>query len=107
MLSRSRRSLDPRRRRETIARVDDAWAKDGGAPGGQRVASQRACERFHGASVPRYHRGAGSRGLFITTRTGQIEYRRDLHPDAVGHLAIVIRDVPLVPERWPLVDLGD
>lgn len=30
-------------------------------------------------------------------RTGEIEYRRDLHPDAVGHLAIVVGDVPLVP----------
>lgn len=41
------------------------------------------------------------------TRTGQIEYRCDLHPDAVGHLAIVIGDVPLIPERRPFVDLGD
>jgi len=40
-------------------------------------------------------------------RTRKIEYVRDLHPDAVGHLAIVIGDVPLVPKSWPLVDFGD
>lgn len=41
------------------------------------------------------------------TRTREVEYRRDLHPDAIGHFAIVIGDVPLVPEGRPLVDLGD
>lgn len=41
------------------------------------------------------------------THTGEVEYRRDLHPDAISHFAIVIGDMPLVPESWPLVDLGD
>lgn len=72
-------------------RTAGAWAT--------RCVARQACER---ATPPRYRLD----GVF-TTRTGQIEYPRDLHPDAVGHLAIVIGDVPLVPERRPLVDLGD
>lgn len=99
-------SLSLPERRGTVARERaDACerAKDGGrVAGAARCVALRACER-----ATRYPRGTTwARGVF-TTRTGQIEYRRDLHPDAVGHLAVVIGDVPLVPERRPLVDLGD
>ncbi|OAD51966.1 hypothetical protein WN48_03518 [Eufriesea mexicana] len=44
---------------------------------------------------------------FINAPTGQLEYRRNLHPNAVRHLAIVIRDMPLVPKCWPLINFGD
>ena len=44
---------------------------------------------------------------FINAPTRQLEYRCNLHPNAVRHLAIVIRDMPLIPKRWPLIDFGD
>lgn len=39
-------------------------------------------------------------------RTGEFEDRCYFHPNAVGHLAIVIRHVPLIPKRGPFVNLG-
>ena len=39
-------------------------------------------------------------------RTWKFKDRGDLHPNSVGHLSIVVRDVPLIPKSRSLVNFS-